>query len=477
MNQPITTLLSLAMTIGAMAQAPTMAPADGYPDFAMGGDLSWTTRILDDGSPLYYIGNEIAADQLTTIPEMVYDHGFDAVRLRVWVDPNANEMIKSSWKFKVGSSMLDCTGTCGYDGSDDLLSLATTFAMRGARIMVAFHLSDTFADPARQFIPASWQGCATIEEMAQCASEYVESVLQMLYDNNVNVAWVQIGNETSTGMLKYALPDKTESSVTLNAVNCEISNTNATGTQNFVKVFQACSKAAKSVFPEAKTLIHFASSDAWSNIKWALSTLEAQGFGKDMCDMIGLSLYPCPDQYTANWKSATESCISAIENIYSTYGYRSIICEIGMNNEWSYSASDRSQGGCIEQCNKDVRAFTEYLIENLRDNASCCDGFFYWEPETDYLDGYTMGACVQVDPGDWARKSVTANDYWGTVKENSTFPAGGLVAYENAGVSVVAPDVDIQAKYYNLQGVSVEHPEGGLFIRVQGNKSEKIYIK
>jgi hypothetical protein len=31
-------------------------------------------------------------------------------------------------------------------------------------------------------------------------------------------------------------------------------------------------------------------------------------------------------------------------------------------------------------------------------------------------------------------------------------------------------------EYYNLQGIRVENPESGLYIRRQGNKSTKVYI-
>ena len=36
---------------------------------------------------------------------------------------------------------------------------------------------------------------------------------------------------------------------------------------------------------------------------------------------------------------------------------------------------------------------------------------------------------------------------------------------------------DGEAVYYNLQGVKVANPENGVFIKVQGNKSSKVYIK
>lgn len=54
----------------------------------------------------------------------------------------------------------------------------------------------------------------------------------------------------------------------------------------------------------------------------------------------------------------------------------------------------------------------------------------------------------------------------------------GLYGYEfngdGNGISAVAADQNAPAVYYNLQGVRVDNPDNGLYIRVQGNKATKI---
>ena len=49
----------------------------------------------------------------------------------------------------------------------------------------------------------------------------------------------------------------------------------------------------------------------------------------------------------------------------------------------------------------------------------------------------------------------------------------------NVGINKVSIDNDANApvEYYNLQGVKVANPSNGIFIKVQGNKTEKVYIK
>lgn len=44
------------------------------------------------------------------------------------------------------------------------------------------------------------------------------------------------------------------------------------------------------------------------------------------------------------------------------------------------------------------------------------------------------------------------------------------------GVEIINID-NIEIEYYNLQGVKVDHPENGIFIKVQGTKATKVYVK
>ncbi|MCD8386635.1 MAG: arabinogalactan endo-1,4-beta-galactosidase [Bacteroidales bacterium] len=468
----------LALPLVVSAGEPTKTPADGYPDFAMGGDLSWTSRILSDGTPAYYALDANGDYQLTTIPVLTYDHRFDAIRLRVWVNPNQT-LAKNGFSAKISGSTVSCEATYGFSDPADLLSLAKTFAAQGQRIMVAFHLSDTWADPLRQFIPAEWNDCSTVDELAACVTEHVTEVLTSLREANVNVAWVQIGNETSTGMLRCPMPSASGGSVSNVNWGGEISSSNSTTTKNFVTLFQAGSDAAKAVYPEAKIVMQLANAQKWSDANWCLNLLKNNGFGSDMCDYIGLSLYPTSDnQNTSQWETNTSAAVTTIQNIYTNYGFRTLLCELGMNNEWTAALPNGTQAQGIAQCNADMEAFTTYLIENLKDTDSTCDGFFYWEPECDYLGGYTMGACVSIDPGtSWPRNKVTPNTYWTVVEANSDFPAGGLVDYECNGISgIEADEPQGPATYYNIQGQSVANPASGLYIKSQGGVAKKVIL-
>lgn len=52
-----------------------------------------------------------------------------------------------------------------------------------------------------------------------------------------------------------------------------------------------------------------------------------------------------------------------------------------------------------------------------------------------------------------------------------------LVKAENSAIDVIEVADDAEAVYYNLQGVRVENPAAGLYIRVRGQKVDKVIVK
>lgn len=60
----------------------------------------------------------------------------------------------------------------------------------------------------------------------------------------------------------------------------------------------------------------------------------------------------------------------------------------------------------------------------------------------------------------------------------STVVIKGKLTGENVtGISEIAAEENAPVEYFNLQGVRVANPENGLYIKRQGNKVEKVYVK
>lgn len=45
------------------------------------------------------------------------------------------------------------------------------------------------------------------------------------------------------------------------------------------------------------------------------------------------------------------------------------------------------------------------------------------------------------------------------------------------GIEDITVDENAPVEYFNLQGVRVANPENGLYIRRQGGKATKVYVK
>ncbi len=293
--------------------------------FARGADVSWLTQLESEGYKFYTSGSE---RQEMECMELLRDYcGVNSIRLRVWVNPED-----------------------GWNNVDDVVLKAKRAENLGLRTMIDFHLSDTWADPSNQIIPEAWENLS-FDELKQAVSSHVNEVLTALKTVDVEPEWVQIGNETSPGML---LPvGSVDNPVQLTQLN------------------NAGYEAVKNVFPDAKVIVHLNE----GNNQWIydrmFDILEANG---GEYDMIGMSLYPywAEEQgETGGWQKIADDCIANINYLKSKYNKPVMICEIGMPYDQA------------EACNE--------LITKMM--ASPVEGIFYWEPEAPngYNDGYNMG--------------------------------------------------------------------------------------
>jgi len=289
--------------------------------FAKGADVSWLTEMEAAGKKFYD-----ASGQEQECMSLLKSLGVNAIRLRVWVNPEG-----------------------GYNGKQDVLQKALRAKALGLRLMIDFHYSDTWADPSKQTPPAAWAGHG-ITELKQDVADHTRDVLQTLKDNGVDVEWVQVGNETSSGML------------------WEVGRASGTTFSSFAALITAGYDAVKSVFPQAKVIVHLDRGQELTHLTWMFGGLKSSGA---KYDAIGLSLYPEP----SNWQSYTTQCLANIRTLISTYDKDVVVCEIGMSWD-AASASD----------------FVSTLLSGCR-NIDRCTGLFYWEPECyGSWNGYTKGA-------------------------------------------------------------------------------------
>ena len=211
-------------------------PAPVVNTFAKGADISWASE-MEAGGIKFKKKDGTEAPLL----DILKDCGFNAARLRVWVNPYG-----------------------GWSGKEDVLAVAQKVKAAGLDLMIDFHYSDFFADPSRQKIPADWEADKdNLDKLCQRVSAHTKDVLQALKDAGVTVKWVQVGNETRNGMLWPAGQLWTGSG--------DIPD----GRKHFARLYNAGYDAAKGVYAEAVVMPHL--NNAYEDNKWWFEEMKAEG--------------------------------------------------------------------------------------------------------------------------------------------------------------------------------------------------------
>ena len=310
-------LLAATMLMAVNCNKPTPEPdpePDPIPtDFAKGADVSWLTQMEHDGCKFY-----TPTGQETECMTLLKQLGVNAIRLRVWVDPEG-----------------------GWCGKKDVVEKAKRAQALGMRIMIDFHYSDSWADPGKQNKPAAWKDLS-FSLLQEAVYEHTTDVLNALKDAGVTPTWIQIGNETIGGML---WPDG--------------QNYTDLGFSRYVELNNIGYSAAKQVFPYAIVMIHVDNGQDASKLGWFFKSCDQ--FGAHF-DMIGLSLYP--DE--TNWREYLQQLMWNIKNLYLTYEKDCMLCEVGMS--WTQET--------------ECKMFLQALIASANNEMEGhCHGVFYWEPE------------------------------------------------------------------------------------------------
>ena len=325
MNRSILVCLMLVSLLTASAQT-------GEP-FWLGADISGTTELEARGVQLMN-----AAGEPRENTALMKELGLNAVRLRVWVNPQY-----------------------GFSGKDDVLVMAKRAKAHGMALMIDFHYSDWWADPGKQFIPAAWKDM-DYEQMKTALAAHTREVLQLLKDADIDVRWVQVGNETTNGFLwpMGRAEDHMAQYAGLTKVGYE---------------------AVKAVYPEADVIIHLDGGCDPHRYNFIFDGLKANG-----CpwDIIGISVYPYWDiegGLETTWQGSIRDFTANIRALYAKYQTPLMVVETGVER------SKPVEG-------KQIMA--EIIRASKEDCDGHCQGVFYWAPEAE--GHYPLGAFQDHQP-------------------------------------------------------------------------------
>lgn len=261
-------------------------------DFAKGADVSWLTEMEAAGYK-FYDSDGNATECMALLKSL----GVDAIRLRVWVDPDD-----------------------GWCGKEDVVAKAVRADALGMRLMIDFHYSDSWADPSRQTIPSAWTSY-DLEAMKTAVADHTTDVLQAIKDEGATVDWVQVGNETRVGML------------------WDVGLVADDNFSSFSELVTAGYDAVKTVFPSAKVIVHLDNGYDLSLYKWMFDGLAAED---TKWDVIGMSIYP----ESGTWSTRIASCLSNMSTLAARYDCEVMMCEIGMS--WDATFAEEAMRQMVE---------------------------------------------------------------------------------------------------------------------------------
>ena len=256
---------------------------------------------------------------------------------------------------------MEANGKKFYNANGKATECMTLLRDLGMRLMIDFHYSDTWADPGKQGVPAAWKNYS-FDEMKQAVANHTKDVFSALKERNIDVEWVQVGNETTDGMLWNDAEGDAAKQVTGRA---------SKNMANFAAYVNAGYDAVKAVYPQAKVIVHLDQGNDLGRYTWIFDGLKQNGA---KWDVIGMSLYP---DWIENktWEQVSDDCLSNIQALSSKYNCDVIISEIGM--VWN---------------SENAAPFLKKVVDGCK-AISTCEGVFYWEPECNNAwNGYDKGA-------------------------------------------------------------------------------------
>ena len=316
-----TTLLSfilLSCCLSCKASVPIDTNAKPDTSFAKGADISWLPQMEATGY-IFYNDSGVPEDCF----KILKDHGINAIRLRTWVNPSDHK-------------------TNGHCSKAETIAMAVRAQKWGMRVMIDFHYSDSWADPAQQTKPAAWIG-HSFPQLLTDVYDYTLDVMAGLKAAGVEPSWVQVGNEIPGGML---LPEGS--------------------TSNWPQLAQLINKAydaIKAVSPQSKVILHVDQGNNNGRFRYWFDNAQANGA---KYDIIGLSYYPYWLQGNPDYSLSIDDLGRNLEDMVNRYKKEVMVVEVGGEDTKPQNTFDM-----LVAVQKKLKS-----VANQKGR-----GMFYWEPE------------------------------------------------------------------------------------------------
>ena len=301
-------------------------------DMIRGVDVGSYQALVNAGVKFYdFNGNQVS------IFKVLKDAGVNWIRLRVWNNPyNADNQ----------------TYAGGDDSEFNVMKMATEASSYGMKVLLDFHYSDFWADPAKQPLPKAWAE-ESGDTLAKSVYNYTRKVLLDLKNAGVNVGMVQVGNEITNGVFGIASNrDKGESYY-------DIWGNQSDGTL-ISKYLNAGSKAVRDTLPNAQIAMHIET----PNIEKYRNIMNVLKKNNVDYDLLGTSYYPFWSTHNGNgwydnvdlgYGANTPKMLEAVEKLAKNeFGKRVVVLETG----WINNVNDSDGTGNSIGANSEIQAYS-----------------------------------------------------------------------------------------------------------------------
>ena len=384
----------------------------------VGGDISLLPEYINANAKYYNYQGQSVSSPL----QLFHDEGLNAMRVRLFVNPS------------------------DYTGSDKdpnacqdleyVKSLGKQIKDAGFDLILDFHYSDTWADPAKQWTPAAWVSL-TDEQLYDKIYEYTKDALTQMCDAGATPDFIQPGNEISYGML-WGAYNASASSLKKCYVN------SSANWDRFTTLLENAIKACREVCPDAKVILHterVQQTNVLSNFYTKMKNANID------YDIIGLSYYPA-------WHGNLATLESALNAMTTAFPDKDImIVETGYSYAWAIPGTSFDYSSVYPYTDAGQNSYTVDLISllNKYDNVK---GLFWWWMEYNAngtsLSGWYNAPLFDSRTG----RATAALSSLKTFKESSSIENITTDRMENAD------DV-----WYTISGQRIKRPtEHGIYI-------------
>lgn len=301
-------------------------------NFIKGVDVSSILSLEESGVKFY---NEAGQEQ--DIFATLSDAGVNYVRVRVWNDP------------------YDANGN-GYGGGNNDVAKAIEIGKQatanGMKLLVDFHYSDFWADPAKQQAPKAWANM-TFEDKKAALYDFTKISLDKMVAEGIDIGMVQVGNETNGGLA---------------------------GEKDWAKMselFNEGSRAVRDVSSDILVALHFTNPETAGRYTSIAETLKTNNVDYDV---FASSYYPF-------WHGTLSNLTKVLKDVATKYDKKVMVAE----TSYTYTAEDGDGHG--NTAPKSLGQTLNYpitvqgqatavrdVIDAVAKVGDAGIGVFYWEP-------------------------------------------------------------------------------------------------